>query len=427
MKILLMQDRTLEEVSKKLRRKRRKSVEIERSVREIIDRVRHGGDRALIEFARKFDNARLSSLVVSKSEIEEAIKAVDDRLLRALKRAKKNIEKFHRHHFQRKEPSIETEKGVKIWREFRPIDRVGLYIPGGGAAYCSTVLMLAVPARIAGCKQVVLATPPSTEGRCHPAVLVAANLCGIERIFKMGGAQAIAAMAFGTETVPRVYKIFGPGNEHVTRAKMQVYGVVDIDMPAGPSELLVITDDTAEASWIAADLVAQLEHGEDSQSVLVTPSRDLAERVVREIRRQTSHSSRKDIIRKSLRNSLAIVVNSLNEACAITNEYAPEHLHIVAKEEATILKGITNAGSVFLGKYTPGTLGDYATGANHTLPTSGYSKVFSALSIQSFGKMIQVQKVTREGIGKLRETVETLAISEGLEAHKNAVAERFRG
>jgi len=208
---------------------------------------------------------------------------------------------------------------------------------------------------------------------------------------------------------------------------MQVYGVVDIDMPAGPSELLVIADNTAEASWIAADLLAQLEHGEDSQSVLVTPSRDLAETVVREIRRQTRHSSHKDVIRKSLRNSLAIVVNSLNEACAITNEYAPEHLHIVAKGEATILKRITNVGSVFLGKYTPGTLGDYATGANHTLPTSGYSKAFSPLSTQSFGKMIQIQKVTKEGIGKLRGTVETLAISEGLEAHKNAIAKRFGG
>ncbi len=427
MKILRVQDLTMEDVSKKLRRAQSRRIEIERSVKDIIDRVRKEGDRALFEFARKFDGVRLSSLAVTRLEIDEAVKTVDGRLLRALKRARRNIKKFHKHHFQQKERSIETEKGVKIWREFRPIERVGLYIPGGRATYCSTVLMLAIPARIAGCKDVVIATPPSTTGRCNPAVLVAANLCGIERIYKIGGAQAIAAMAFGTDTVPRVYKIFGPGNRHVTTAKMQVYGVVDIDMPAGPSELLVIADDTAKPSWVAADLLAQLEHGEDSQSVLLTPSRDLAETVVKEIKSQTRQSLRKDIIRRSLRNSFALVVNSLNQACEITNEYAPEHLHIVARDQAAILKRITNVGSVFLGKYTPETLGDYATGANHTLPTSGFSRVFSPLSTHSFGKMIQIQKVSREGIETLRETVETLAISEGLDAHKNAVAKRFEG
>ncbi|NIQ38623.1 MAG: histidinol dehydrogenase, partial [Proteobacteria bacterium] len=285
--------------------------------------------------------------------------------------------------------------------------------------------MLAVPARIAGCSEVILSTPPWKDGRCHPAVLVAADLCGIESIYKIGGAQAIAAMAYGTETVPKVYKILGPGSPYVTTAKILVYGVVDIDMPAGPSELLVIADQGADPRWIAADLLAQLEHGEDSQGVLVTPSETLAERVVQEVKGQMNQSSRREIIRESVKNSFAVVVRSFDEACAIANAYAPEHLGVVVKKEADILKRITNAGSVFLGGYASVSLGDYATGANHTLPTSGFARVFSPLSTESFGKMIQVQKVTRKGIENLRETVETLAMSEGLEGHKEAIRARF--
>ncbi len=425
MKILYTQHTRLEEVAKKLRIRQRRRADVEKSVKTIIARVKSKGDRALFEFAKKFDGLSLPSLVVSRREIDQAFKEVDTRVLGALKRAKRNIERFHRHHVQRKERPVETEKGVKVWREFRPIERVGLYIPGGRASYCSTVLMLGVPARIAGCKEVVMSTPPSVGGRCNPAVLVAANLCGIERIFKTGGAQAIAAMAFGTETVPRVYKIFGPGNRYVTTAKMLVYGVVDIDMPAGPSELLVIADQNAEPRWIAADFLAQLEHGEDSQSVLVTPSKMLAESVVQEMKRQMDRSSRREIIKKSLRRSFAIVVDSLYEACVIANEYAPEHLGILAKTETGILNRITNAGSIFLGRYTSETLGDYATGANHTLPTSGFSRTFSPLSTESFGKMIQVQRVSRQGIENLRETVETLAISEGLDGHRNSISIRF--
>ncbi len=285
--------------------------------------------------------------------------------------------------------------------------------------------MLAIPAQIAGCREIIVSTPPSKDGKCQPVVLVAADLCGIEKVYKIGGAQAIAAMAFGTETIPRVYKIFGPGSRYVTTAKMMVYGAVDIDMPAGPSELLVIADESAEPRWIAADLLAQLEHGEDSQGVLVTPSKICAERVTQEIKKQMSGASRREIIRDSLRNSYVVVVESIDEACAIANEYAPEHLGIIAKNGAGILKRIWNAGSVFLGGYSSVSLGDYATGANHTLPTSGFARMFSPLSTQSFGKMMQVQKVSREGIKNLRETVETLAIGEGLDAHRDAIRIRF--
>ncbi|UCH70829.1 MAG: histidinol dehydrogenase [Candidatus Bathyarchaeota archaeon] len=425
MRILVSRHLSLEEISRKLRRGQGRRVAIEKAVTEIIARVRREGDRALFEFSRRFDGVTVRSLMVGRKEIDEAYKSVDARLLRSLKKAKRNIESFHKHHVRRKERPVETEKGVRVWREFRPIERVGLYVPGGRASYCSTMLMLAVPARVAGCREVVMTTPPSKDGKCDAAVLAAANLCGIQEIYKIGGAQAIAAMAFGTETVPKVYKILGPGNQHVTTAKMLVYGVVDIDMPAGPSELLVIADDSAEPHWIAADLLAQLEHGEDSQGVLVTPSREVAESVVLEMKRQLRQTTREEIITKALRNSFAVVVESLDEACALTNEYAPEHLGIVAKEETKILGKIMNAGSVFLGKYTSETLGDYATGANHTLPTSGFSRMFSPLSTESFGKMIQVQRVSRRGIKNLRETVETLAISEGLEAHRNSIAIRL--
>ena len=425
MRILSTKRSTTEEILRKLRRAKRKRRDVETAVRAIIAGVRRGGDRALLEFARRFDGVELNSLRVNRRELREAYDRVDPRLLRALRNAKRNIERFHRHQVRRKESPVETQEGVKVWREFRPIERVGLYIPGGKAPYCSTVLMLAVPARIAGCKEVVVTTPASVGGICHPAVLVAAGLCGIEKIYKVGGAHAIAAMAFGTETVPRVYKIFGPGNDYVTTAKRLVYGVVDIDMPAGPSEVMVIADESADAHWIAADLLAQLEHGEDSQAVLVTPSMMLAETVAREMKKQMKTSPRKEIMEESLRRSYTVVVDSINEACGIANEYAPEHLEIVARDEAAILNRITNAGSVFLGKYTPEALGDYATGANHTLPTAGFARMFSALSTESFGKMMQIQKVSKRGMENLRETVETLATSEGLEGHRKAVTIRF--
>ena len=394
-------------------------------MREILAEVKQRGDRALFELTKRFDGVSLTSLTVPAGEIKAAYGAVDQKLMGALKIAKTNIEKFHRRHVKKREKPVETTKGVRVWREFRPIERVGLYIPGGKAVYPSTVLMLAAPARIAGCRDVIMCTPACEDGRCHPAVLVAADLCGVKEIFKIGGAQAIAAMAYGTETVPQVYKIFGPGNAYVTTAKMLVYGLVDIDMPAGPSEVLVIADESARPDWIAADLLAQLEHGEDSQAILITTSTRLAERTAQEMRTQMERSSRQDILKRSIENCVALVVGSADEACTIANGFGPEHLEIMTRDDTSVLSKITNAGSVFLGKYTAEPLGDYATGANHTLPTSGFSRMFSPLSTESFGKMIQVQKVTREGCRNLRKTVETLAKSEGLDAHRAAVSMRF--
>ncbi len=399
--------------------------EIVETTRGILDQVRKEGDKALFRLIAHYDRLQLSSLQVASSELKGAASQISVSLLKALKKSKENIAKFHKQTLRLKEKQVTTQKGVSVWREFRPIERVGLYVPGGKAAYPSTVLMLAVPAIIAGCKDVILCTPASSDGKCNLAVLAAANLCGITKIFKVGGAGAIAAMAYGTETIPKVSKIFGPGNTYVTTAKMLVFGQVSIDMPAGPSEVAVIADESANPRWVAADLLSQLEHGEDSQSVLVTFSAGFAERVIQEMKAQMQALSRREIIKRSLEKSFAVVVRSLDEACRVVNEYAPEHLEIVVKNELAILKKINNAGSIFLGRYTNEPLGDYATGANHTLPTSGFAKMFPALSTESFGKMIQVQKVSKEGIGNLKETVETMASSEGLDAHRNAVSVRF--
>jgi len=425
MKIFLTQNSTTEEIIKKLRKGRYQHADVENRVREILAEVKQRGDRALVELTKRFDGLSLTSITVEAEEIRAAYTAVDQELVRALRTAKTKIEKFHIRHVIKREKPVETTKGVRVWREFRPIERVGLYVPGGKAAYPSTVLMLAVPARIAGCRNVIMCTPACEDGQCHPAVLVAADLCGVKKIFKIGGAQAIAAMAYGTETVPRAYKIFGPGNAYVTTAKMLVYGLVDIDMPAGPSEVLVIADESVRPDWIAADLLAQLEHGEDSQAILITASKRLAEHVAQEVRTRMKRSSRQEVLKGSIKNCVALVVGSTDEACMIANAFGPEHLEIMTRNEASILSKITNAGSVFLGKYTAESLGDYATGANHTLPTSGFSRMFSPLSTESFGKMMQVQRVSKEGIRNLRKTVETLAKSEGLDAHGAAVSIRF--
>ncbi|MEK9177449.1 MAG: histidinol dehydrogenase, partial [Patescibacteria group bacterium] len=358
---------------------------------------------ALRALTRKYDGPSLKTLAVSPKEIRNAYAAESPEVIRALKLAKRNIKRFQRTTFRKKETATEMQKGVSVWREFRPIERVGLYVPGGTAAYPSTVLMLAIPAKLAGCSEVVLCVPPDKNGDVPSAVLVAADLCGITTIFKVGGAQAIAAMAYGTETIPKVSKIFGPGNRYVTTAKLFVYGEVDIDMPAGPSEVLVFADKTANPSWVAADLLSQLEHGKDSQAILVTLSRSLAERVMKEIEVQCERFPRKAIIKESLKKSFAIVADSFDVALAFVNGYAPEHLEILLKDEQEVLKKIMNAGSVFLGQYTSEPLGDYATGANHTLPTSGYAKMFSALSVESFGKKMQIQRVTKRGIAGLRD------------------------
>lgn len=404
---------------------RSKDSDVKSVVEPILNKVKEDGDVALFELGEKFDGVKLGQLRVSKEEIDLAYKEVDEELFAAIKRAKRNIEDFHFRSFVSKNAVVKTVPGVKVWREFRPIDKVGLYVPGGRAAYFSTVLMLAVPAILAGCKEIVMCTPCSKEGKVNPMVLVAADLCGVKKIFKIGGAQAIAAMAYGTESVPKVYKIFGPGNQYVSTAKMMLYGEVDIDMPAGPSEVLVLADNDANLKWIAADLLSQLEHGENSQAILVAFSAEFAKNVIEEMRLQMLSLERVALIEKSFERSFAIIVNDLNDAISVINEYAPEHLEIVIKKPESILAEIINVGSVFLGPYSSEPLGDYATGANHTLPTSGFAKMFSPLSVDSFGKMIQIQKVSKMGIENLKEDVEKMALAEGLSAHKNSVTIRF--
>lgn len=425
MKILSIKQYSLPQLMRLIKQRRSNKADVEGAVRRIIAYVRKDGDKALFALAKKFDKAELTALAVSKREIAAAYLKENAKVIAALKRAKANIEKFHKSNFKKKERKISTATGVKVWREFRPIEKVGLYVPGGKAAYLSTVLMLAVPAKIAGCKGVVLCVPPDKDGQVSGAVLVAADICGVSKIFKVGGAQAIAAMAYGTESIPKVSKIFGPGNNYVTTAKMLVYGEVDIDMPAGPSEVLVFADKTANPAWVAADLLSQLEHGEDSQAILVTLSRKFAKQVQIEVPKQAKQLSRWQIVQQSLKNSFLIIAETVRQACDLINDYAPEHLEIVSKNNEEILKKINNAGSVFLGPYASEPLGDYATGSNHTLPTSGYAKMFSALSVEDFGKKMQIQKVNKAGITKLKTTVEVLAAKEGLDAHKNAISIRF--
>ncbi|MEK7128470.1 MAG: histidinol dehydrogenase [Patescibacteria group bacterium] len=425
MKILSTKKYTLSEIINLIKQRQSKKTDVEKVVLGIIRDVRAKKDNALFSFSKKFDGVELKTLKVSRKEISDAYKQESKEVVKALKIAKANIEKFHKNNVKKKETPVATIKGVSVWREFRPIEKVGLYIPGGKAAYPSTVLMLGVPAKIAGCREIILCVPPGKDGKVPSAVLVAADICGISQIFKVGGAQAVAAMAYGTESIPKVSKIFGPGNQYVTTAKMLVYGEVDIDMPAGPSEVLVFAEKDVNPAWIAADLLSQLEHGEDSQAILVTTSKLVAKQVLIEVKKQIESLERKKIVKKSLKKSFTVIVETENQACEIINEYAPEHLEIISKNENKILEKINNAGSVFLGKYSSEPLGDYATGSNHTLPTSGYAKMFSALSVESFGKKMQIQKVSKDGIEKLRTTVEVLASREGLGAHKNAIGIRF--
>ncbi|MFA6521180.1 MAG: histidinol dehydrogenase [Candidatus Gracilibacteria bacterium] len=417
------------EILGQLRSTRSDSADVKERVLEIMEDVKKRGDKALFELTARFDKAQLETLKVSPEEIAAAYGKVDKSLVQALKRAQENIAKFHKTTFCKKGPKIETQKGVNVWQEFRPIENVGFYVPGGTAAYPSTVLMLGVPANLAGCKKIVMCSPPLPNGEINPSILVAADLCGITDIFKVGGAQAVAAMAYGTETIPKVYKIFGPGNQYVSTAKMLVYGQVDIDMPAGPSEVLIIADESAKPSSVAGDLLSQLEHGTDSQAVLVTFSEDFAREVIKEMQKQMQNLPRREIIEESFAKSFAVVVDSVKKAVEVANEYAPEHLEIVmrtAKSENAILAQINNAGSVFLGKWASEPVGDYVSGSNHTLPTSGYAKMFSGLSASSFGKYMQIQRISKGGLEKLRKTVEVIAGYEGLQAHAAAVTNRFK-
>lgn len=395
------------------------------AVRSLINKVRTEGDRALLELEERFDAVRLSSLAVTPEEMEAASRQVAEPLKAAIRLAKQNIETFHSsQRFVGKK--VETMPGVTCWQKAVGIEKVGLYVPGGTAPLFSTVLMLAVPAQIAGCREIVLCTPPDQTGGVHPAILFAAQLAGVSRIYKVGGAQAIAAMAYGTESIPRVYKIFGPGNQYVTAAKQLVslHGVA-IDMPAGPSEVVVLADETAQPSFVAADLLSQAEHGVDSQVLLVTPSQRLQQAVKEEVEKQLAVLPRREIAACALANSRLIQVRNLDEAVRLVNAYAPEHLIIETAHYREVAEQITHAGSVFLGSLTPESAGDYASGTNHTLPTNGYARAYSGVSLDSFIRKITFQEIQAEGIQAIGPAIEAMAASEQLEAHKNAVTVRL--
>lgn len=395
------------------------------TVRSVIDRVKEEGDRAVLDYEEKFDKVMLASLAVSEEEQQEAENLVSEDLKAAIRLAKQNIETFHAaQRFEGKK--VQTQPGVTCWQKAVAIEKVGLYIPGGTAPLFSTVLMLAVPARIAGCKEIVLCTPPGRDGKVHPAVLFAAKVAGVNRIFKAGGIQAIAAMAYGTESVPKVYKIFGPGNQYVTAAKQLVsLRDVAIDMPAGPSEVEVLADETANPIFVAADLLSQAEHGVDSQAILITTSVELQQAVKVEVERQLALLPRKEIAEESLANSKLIVVDSMAEAIELTNAYAPEHLIIETEDYLSVAERIVNAGSVFLGSLTPESAGDYASGTNHTLPTNGYAKAYSGVSLDSFIRKITFQEIKPEGLNIIGPAIELMAANEQLDAHKNAVSVRL--
>ena len=395
------------------------------NVGAILKEVRMNGDKAVLEYEERFDKVKLESLAVTPEEIKEAELQVPIELKVAILLAQRNIYTFHKKQkFEGKK--VETMEGVTCWQKAVGIEKVGLYIPGGTAPLFSTVLMLAVPAKIAGCKEIVLCTPPNKEGKINPAILYAAQVAGVSKIFKAGGVQAIGAMAYGTESVPKVYKIFGPGNQYVMAAKQQVaMHDVAIDMPAGPSEVEVIADETANPAFVAADLLSQAEHGVDSQVVLITTSEKLLNEVEYEVQHQLSRLPRWQIAEKSLANSKLILVKDMDEAIELTNEYAPEHLIIETQNYMELAEKVVNAGSVFLGSYTPESAGDYASGTNHTLPTNGYAKAYSGVSLDSFIRKITFQEINREGIQNIGPAIEVMAAHEQLDAHKNAVTVRL--
>lgn len=395
------------------------------TVQGIIDRVKAGGDEAVLQYEMQFDKVSLSALAVSSEEFDEAENLIDEELKAAIRLAAGNISAFHAaQRFVGKK--VETQPGVTCWQKAVPIEKVGLYIPGGTAPLFSTVLMLAVPACIAGCREIVLCTPPGKDGKVHPAVLFAARVAGVQRVFKAGGVQAIAAMAYGTESIPKVYKIFGPGNQYVTAAKQLVsLRDVAIDMPAGPSEVEVLADATANPVFVAADLLSQAEHGVDSQAVLITTSKELQQAVKDEVERQLDLLPRKEIAARSLANSKLIVVKDMEEAVEMTNAYAPEHLIVETENYMAVAEQIVNAGSVFLGTLTPESAGDYASGTNHTLPTNGYAKAYSGVSLDSFIRKMTFQEIKPEGLCKIGPAIEVMAANESLDGHKNAVSVRL--
>lgn len=401
--------------------------DIRSSVEDIISEVRLTGDLALKTFAEKFDGVILDRLFIDKTEIDRIASEAGDTEKQAILLAYENIRKFHQSQLV-KEDKIETTTGVVCWRETRAIEKVGLYIPGGSAVLPSTFLMLGIPAKIAGCSEIIVCSPPQKNGKVNPYLAYVAQLLEIDRIFLVGGAQAVAAMAYGTESIPRVDKLFGPGNQYVTKAKtiIQSESQTAIDMPAGPSEVLVIADESANPAYVAADLLAQAEHGADSQAVLVSNSQSLIDNTINELKKQVAVLPRRDVAAKAIANSYAILCNDLDEAIYFSNTYAPEHLILATDQWESLIDRIVNAGSVFLGHLTPESAGDYASGTNHTLPTSAYAKAYSGVSVDSFVKKITFQHITRVGIENLGPSVEVLAELEGLHAHKNAVSVRLK-
>jgi histidinol dehydrogenase len=399
--------------------------DIEATVNEVFDDVSKNGDKAIKNYTKKFDSVELESMVVSLEEIKKASDAVEKELKEAIQLAKSNIEAFHTAQKTDK-VFVNTMAGVECWQEKRPIQKVGLYIPGGTAPLFSTVLMLSVPAQIAGCKDIVLCSPPNKAGEIANEILYAAQLCGVTKIIKVGGIQAIAGLTFGTESIPQVYKIFGPGNQFVTVAKQLAtkYGVA-IDMPAGPSELLVMADESANAAYVASDLLSQAEHGSDSQVILVTTSKAFAENVSAEVEKQLDLLPRKELAKNAISNSKSIVVDNFKTALELIDAYGPEHFITVTNDDDYFVDNIGNAGSVFIGNYTPESAGDYASGTNHTLPTNGFSKAYSGVNLDSFQKSMTFQKISKQGIQNIGNAIELMAEAEGLQAHKNAVTLRL--
>jgi len=394
-------------------------------VGSILSDVKHHGDKAVKKYTFQFDKVQIDQLEVTREEIEDASLQIPKDLKEAIEMCRRNIWKFHSAQ-QHDLPQIQTTPGVICWQKAIPIEKVGLYVPGGTAPLFSTVLMLGVPAQIAECKEIILCTPPDKEGKIHPAVLYAAKAAGIHRIFKIGGTQAIGAMAYGTETVPKVYKIFGPGNQYVTAAKQLIaMDGVAIDLPAGPSEVMVIADESAHPKFLAADLLSQAEHSADSQSILITVDENLVESVLVEIEEQLNRIPKKEIAQKALENGKIILLKSLEEAVAMANEYAPEHLIISTRYSLGVASNITNAGSIFLGHFTPESAGDYASGTNHTLPTNGYAKAYNGVNLDSFMRKVTFQQISREGLSNLSNAIILMAENEGLYAHSNAVKVRL--
>lgn len=408
-----------------LERPKLSAMELEAHVQRMLAQVKQDGDKALIKYSKEFDKVDLQAFEVTTEEIDDAVRTLDPVLKESILLARQNIETFHRPQLPAVE-MIATMPGIQCWRKAVAIEKVGLYIPGGTAPLFSTILMLGVPAVIAGCREIVLCSPPGADGKLHPAILYTAKLVGIHRIFKLGGVQAIGAMAYGTEQVPQVYKIFGPGNQYVTFAKqiVQQQGVA-IDMPAGPSEVAVLADDSANPAYVAADLLSQAEHGIDSQVVLVTTSEEMIEKVQEAVRQQLELLPRKELAEKTLRNSTIMLVDTIDEAMDMLNAYAPEHLILNCRNPVGVSEKVINAGSVFIGPWSPESVGDYASGTNHTLPTNGYAKAYSGVSVDSFVKKITFQQLNQEGLQTIGPAVEQMAAAEGLDAHRLAVTIRL--